>query len=172
MINELGRLKARRNKLYDDVKQYIRKNKSIVGFTPSFPLNNNDARHMKDILVILSAVPNHRLIQFIDSINRKIQSGIKEARKRLQIPSIPLFNYGILEARIQKWIPNASDACIISDSVCWAEKQKENIIICSNDFSDIIRNRDDIYYSVCGIRPYDFRDKPFEICSVQEVLNK
>ena len=172
VINELSKLSARRNKLYNDVKKYIRNNNSVVGFKPSIPLNKNDAKHLNSILSILSAVPNHRLIKIIDTKIREIQSGIREARNKLQAPSIPLYDYVALEASLQTWVENPSDACIISDSVFWAEEQSENIILCSNDFSDIIHNRDDIYYCVCGFRPYEFRDKPFEICSVQEILMK
>jgi len=152
------------------MKRFVNRNNDLEGYTPNIEIkHNNDNKFLLAILEVLSSVPPHELISLIDRKKREIEAGIKEARRRLIVPSIEPQMYAALETDIDKWVQNRNDSKLISDSVIWAEDQNENISIVSNDFSDIIRKREDIYYCVCAIRPYDFADKPFVINSVAEI---
>ena len=155
------------------MQTFVKRNNNLAKYTPSINIKyENDKRHLATILQILSKVPPYELISFIDHKKREIEAGIKEARRRLDVPSIEPQMYLALELGLEKWVENKNDIKIISDSVTWAEKQKEEISLVSNDFSDIIKNREDIYYCVCSYRPYDFSEKPFVIESVLEINTK
>ena len=155
------------------MKSFVNRNNDLAGYTPSIEIKHKtDKDHLMAILKVLSSVSPSELISLIDRKKREIEAGIKEARRRLVLPSIEPQMYFVLETGLQKWMQNQNDSKLISDSVIWAEDKKENISIVSNDFSDIIKNREDIYYYVCACRPYDFADKPFIIESVAEINEK
>lgn len=173
VINELGRIQSRRRDLYSDMKRFVSRNNDITGYVPNINIKyDSDKTHLRAILIILSKIPPPQLISIIDRKKREIESGIKEARRRLILPSIEPVHYTALETDLDKWVTNHNDSQIISDSVCWAEDESVEISIVSNDFSDIIKNREDIYYCVCAFRPYNYSDKPFVINSVEEIIDQ
>ena len=169
---ELGRISSKRNKLYEDIKRFLETISSIEKYTPSIPLNDNEIKHVKKIMPFLMKVPMYNIRQYLDRKIREIQSGINNARNMLKKPFIGLYNHIALETHIDKWINNMSDSQILSDSCCWARETKSNFILSTNDYSDFINKREDLYYCICGYYENDYKDKNFEILSVSEILHK
>lgn len=172
VIIELNKIRSRRQKLYDDIKKFSDSGLSLKKYTPSIPMKKNDKLHMKDILPKILVIPIYEIRKYIDRKTREIQKGIEKAKKLLKKPFIKPYHHNPLEIGLNKWIDNKADSCILSDSFCWGEENKNYFIFCTNDFSDFINNREDIYYCICGLKGIEYRDKNFEILSVSEILQK
>jgi len=169
VYTEVGRLKARRRKLHNDLKTYLSKNLDIEKYKPSVPVKGNDLRHLKELLKEILTVKPYKALNYLDRKVRTIEAGIREAFDKITKPFITLYNYTILEHALNKWINNMSDSCILSDAVCWAEKN-DKLIFCTNDNKDYLSNKEDIYYAICSVRPYDYRDLPIEIVGIKEII--
>jgi len=169
---ELRRISSKRKKLYDDIKSFADNSPSIEDYTPSIPLNSNEIKHVQEIMPLLMKVPRYRIRQYLDRKIREIQSGINEAKRMLKKPFIRLYSHTALELQINKWINNMNDSQILSDSYCWSREARSNFVLSTNDYSDFISNRDNLYYCVCGFYGVEYKDKNFEILSVSEILKK
>lgn len=169
---ELGRIRSKRKKLYDDIKRYSDNSSSVEEYEPSISLNSNEIKHVQIIMPLLMKEPIYRIRQYLDRKIRELQLGITEAKRMLKKPFIRLYNHTALEAQINKWINNMSDSKILSDSYCWSRETKSNFILSTNDYSDFINKRDDLYYCICGFYGIEYIDKNFEILSVSEILQK
>jgi len=168
--SEIGRIKSRRTKkIYKDLLKYIQNNISIDGFTPSAPIKNNDLGHLRALLADLRRQPIGQALGYLRRKIREIESGIRDALDKLARPHIGISNDVACEASLNRSISNMNDCRILSDALCWAEKENY-LIFCTNDNHDFIRRRNDIYRKIAQARSYEHQDIPIKIMGLNEMV--
>jgi len=169
VYTEVRKVRARRRKLYDDLRKFLTINMNVKEFSPSVRLKVNDFKYLRDLLAELATINIFKVVQYLDRKVRTIEAGIREAFDKILKPFIKPYNYVLLENELDKFIQNMDDSRILSDAICWAE-ENEKIIFCTNDYKDYLSNKEDIYYGICSIRPYELQDLPVEIVGINEII--
>lgn len=168
--SELNRVKSRRYRvIYNDLLDFLKRQMPINRFTPSVTLNENDGRHLKQLLKQLRKLSATKTLNYLRHKIREIWDGVKYALTLVCRPFITLYNYVICEVAINRCINNLNDARILSDALCWAENNQP-LIFCTSDNKDFVSNRTMIYQRIAHIRSYGLDDVPIEIRGIKEII--
>jgi len=169
MVNsEISKIRKRRQKLYSDLSKHVRSQKPPSQYVASVSLSN-DIRHMTNFIGSINSSNIGQILNYITRKGKEIEKGIQEALTKIKRPLISPANDTILEACLNSCVYNRNDVKIISDALCYAEKNSK-MIFCSNDYTDIIKNRNKIYKEITNNRSYPPQNIPIEIKSLSEII--
>lgn len=168
---ELSKIRRRRAKLYEELDIFLSQGNTIQNFRPQIHLKGNDQIHVTQLLNQLAAIPKNDLLRLFRKIIRIIELEIENAFGMVTKPLVPISGDLACESQIDMLIGNSSDAEILVDALCWAEKKHSSkITFCTTDYCDILNKRIQIYKRICEIRAYLPAEIPLEISSLDELI--
>jgi hypothetical protein len=168
---ELNKIRRRRWQLYEDLYAYLDQNKQTNEFVSQITLSKNDRIHVEQLLNLLSKMSKEALMLLLRKISRIIEQGVQLALSMTLKPLIPISGDLSSEKQIAQITDNLSDAEILVDALCWAEKNHgSKITYCTTDYGDVLNKRVQIYGMICRIRAYSLSELPLEISSLDELV--
>ena len=165
--SELGKVRRRRRQLYEDLIRFYNSNAG-GSFRPSLSLLPNDLRHLTQLLQ--SLVPkNKEVLTLLRRIGRLIDLGVEHAFSLVLSPLVLLSTDLACQKQIELCVGNAVDAGLLTDALCWTEEDAP-ASFCTEDWSDILTNRTQIYARICSIRAYAPNENPLRIIGLRELI--
>jgi len=144
---ELSLKLKKRNKLYRDYSKYLTKRGSEeYEVSPDIYLNDNDLRHLNELVNHLCDVPAHEQLTFLRQFSKRLELRIKTAIGILE-EIIPRNNDTYFKALINSIIPNEFDSQILNDAIQWSLTCKDNVVFVTLD-SEIYYNGDKLLQMV------------------------
>jgi len=165
--SELGKVKRRRRRLYEDLIRFYNSNAG-GSFKPSLSLLPNDRRHLMQLLQSLVPKSKIEVLTLLRRIGRLIDFGVEHAFSLVLSPLVPLSTDLACQKQIELCVANAVDAGLLTDALCWTEEDAP-ASFCTEDWSDILANRAKIYARICSIRAYAPTENPLKIVGLREL---
>lgn len=152
--DELNRKIERRNALYKDYLRYLSRNKKEE-YKPTIYLNDNDNRHMEELIYNLSKTAIIDQINYLRNLGKILKSRINKAKKTIKY-IIPAINDPYFKDIIKVIVENDNDCRILNDAIQWSLEKNANIIFVTAD-GDIYDDRDKLLQRIMD---YKYLDQP------------
>jgi len=166
--SELGKVKRRRRNLYEDLMRFYNGNAS-GSFRPSLALLPNDRHHLAQLLKSLVPKNKVEVLTLLRRLGRLIDLGVDHAFSLISSPLVSMSTDLACQKQIELCVANAVDAWLLTDALCWTEEDAP-ASFCTEDWSDIVANRAEIYARICSIRAYAPTENPLKIVGLRELI--
>jgi predicted nucleic acid-binding protein len=137
--NELSRKMQKRDKLYQDYSKYLaRGDNEEYKVSSDIYINENDRRHLNDLIRHLSDISAHEQLTFLRQFGKRLKHRINKAIGFLE-EVIPINNDVYFKDIIRSVIVNDFDSRILNDAIQWS-LSKDNVVFVTFD-GEIYHNR-------------------------------
>lgn len=148
----------KRDKLYKDYSKYLARKDTGADekykVSSDIHLNNNDLRHLNDLIQHLSTTPAHHQLTFLRQFGKRLKHRINRALKSLE-EIIPRNNDAYFKDIIRSVIINNADSWILNDAIHWSLNNNKAVFVTLD--GEIYYNRDKLMQTVTD---HKFLDKP------------
>lgn len=123
---ELSLKLKKRDDLYRDYSKFLAQ--GGTEYRASIYLNDNDQRHLEQLVRQLSIVPAHEKLTFLRLFNKRLKLRIEKAMEFI-IEVIPRNNNAYFKAIINSVIFNEPDCWILNDAIQWSLSKSEVVFV-------------------------------------------
>jgi len=126
---ELSLKLQKRNKLYQDYsKHFARSDNEEYKVSSDIYINENDRRHLNDLIRHLSDISAHEQLTFLRQFGKKLKLRIEKAIGFLE-EIIPRNNNAYFKDLIRLIVVNDSDSWILNDAINWSLSMSNAVFV-------------------------------------------
>lgn len=144
---ELRKKLDRRTKLYNDYSKHLAGDHN--DFKTSVYINDNDKRHLKELITNLSGIPDYEQLTFLRRFGKLLKLRIEKAMGFI-IEVIPRNGDSYFKDIIKSVVPNDDDSWILNDAIHWS-LNKTNVVFVTLD-GEIYHNREELLRKVMDFK--------------------